>query len=225
MPKFSERLKQLRNEHKISQQDLADRIGMSKSSINMYERGEREPGLETLEALADYFNVDLDYLLGKSQNQKRDLFFDIFKSLNKQSSSNISEVITDNIYKIPVYESVSAGFGAHAEDYVIDFIPTIITNPYDVENTIGIRVIGNSMFPKIEDGDTIVVRKQESVDSGQVAVMLIDGDEGVVKQVFYDDNSVTLHSFNPEYMDRCFKGSELERLRVVGLVKQVIKQI
>lgn len=66
MSKFSDRLRELRNSKDISQQRLADEIHTSKSSINMYERGEREPGLEMLEAFADFFNVDLDYLLGKS---------------------------------------------------------------------------------------------------------------------------------------------------------------
>lgn len=66
MPKFYKRLKELRASHNISQAELAKFIDMSKSSVNMYERGEREPGLETLEAIADLFNVDMDYLLGKS---------------------------------------------------------------------------------------------------------------------------------------------------------------
>lgn len=66
MSKFSTRLKELRREHDVSMQKLASYIGMSKSSINMYERGDREPGLKTLEAIADFFNVDIDYLLGKN---------------------------------------------------------------------------------------------------------------------------------------------------------------
>lgn len=66
MPNFNKQLKMLRQEAGLSQQEFANRIGMSKSSVNMYERGEREPGIETLEAIADYFNVDMDYLLGKS---------------------------------------------------------------------------------------------------------------------------------------------------------------
>lgn len=72
MSKFSERLKLLRTEHGLSQQEFAKQLGnISKSSINMYERGEREPGLETLEAIADFFNVDMDYLLGKSDVPNR----------------------------------------------------------------------------------------------------------------------------------------------------------
>lgn len=66
MPSFSERFRYLRNQRRLSQQFLADQLGLSKSSVNMYERGEREPKIETLELIADYFNVDLDYLIGKS---------------------------------------------------------------------------------------------------------------------------------------------------------------
>lgn len=66
MPKFADRLRSLRNERDMSQMELAKALGLSKSSINMYERGEREPGLEMMEAIADFFNVDMDYLHGKS---------------------------------------------------------------------------------------------------------------------------------------------------------------
>lgn len=66
MSVFSSRLRQLRNDAGITQDELAKAIGVSKSSVNMYERGEREPGFETMEAIADYFNVDMDYLYGRS---------------------------------------------------------------------------------------------------------------------------------------------------------------
>ena len=70
MPNFSTRLKELRNKANLSQQELSKIIGISKSSINMYERGEREPGLETVGALADYFDVRTDYLLGKTDDTR-----------------------------------------------------------------------------------------------------------------------------------------------------------
>lgn len=73
MSKFSEKFKELRQSRNLSQQQLADYLHTSKSSVNMYERGEREPGLEMLEAIADYFNVDMDYLIGKSDIANRTL--------------------------------------------------------------------------------------------------------------------------------------------------------
>lgn len=76
MTMFAQRLKLLRKEASLSQQELANQLKcVSKSSINMYERGEREPGLETTEAIADYFNVDIDYLYGRTniKNKYADL--------------------------------------------------------------------------------------------------------------------------------------------------------
>lgn len=66
MSAFSERLKCLRTTAGLSQRELAQKIDVSKSSINMYERGEREPGFETLESIADLFRVDINYLLGRN---------------------------------------------------------------------------------------------------------------------------------------------------------------
>ena len=66
MAQFDRILKLLRTERSMSQQELADALGISKSSINMYERGERQPNFEVLESIADYFNVDIDYLLGRT---------------------------------------------------------------------------------------------------------------------------------------------------------------
>lgn len=69
MSSFNFRLKSLRQEFKLSQMELATQIGLSKSSINMYERGEREPGIETIKKFASFFNVDTDYLLGKTEQK------------------------------------------------------------------------------------------------------------------------------------------------------------
>ena len=74
MSRFHLRIRELRISRKLSQQELADALKMSKSSINMYERGEREPGLDLLEAIADFFNVDMDYLMGKSDNPQKYLY-------------------------------------------------------------------------------------------------------------------------------------------------------
>lgn len=63
---FKTRIRELRKVSHITQEQLATRIGVTKQAISQYERGIRQPEYETLEALADFFNVDLDYLLGRS---------------------------------------------------------------------------------------------------------------------------------------------------------------
>lgn len=90
MPKFCERLRILRTSKGLSQQDFAKQLGISKSSVNMYERGEREPSFEMLEIIADYFNVDMDYLLGKSDFTNKFQWLQIMNS--SQSATNVLKI-------------------------------------------------------------------------------------------------------------------------------------
>jgi transcriptional regulator with XRE-family HTH domain len=71
--KFNDRLRELRKGNGLTQDEFSKQSGLTRSAISMYERGEREPNFETLEKLADFFNVDMNYLLGKSDNRCRDV--------------------------------------------------------------------------------------------------------------------------------------------------------
>lgn len=134
-------------------------------------------------------------------------------------------VFTDQIRLIPVFESVSAGFGAYADDHVIDTIAVMIKSDYEAAETICIRVTGDSMSPVIEDGDLIQVHKVESVDSGDIAVVMLDDESGLVKKVVYGDDWIELVSLNPKYKTRRFEGEDALRLRVVGKVRRVIRDL
>jgi repressor LexA len=112
-----------------------------------------------------------------------------------------------------------------AIDMVVDYLPLYFTSRAEAEETICIIVRGDSMFPKIEDGDLIQVHKQSSVDSGQVGVVLIDGEEAFVKKVVYGETWIELHSFNPMYKTMRFNGADVQRIRVLGVVKKVIKEM
>lgn len=211
---LGEKIKLLREAAKLSQGELAEKTNTSKQNIYKYEKGiiTNIPS-DRIELIANALNTTPAYLMGWDDEE------------NKPEKSNIAYVIKDGIYNIPLYESVSAGFGATAQDCIIDYIPTVIRNPYEAKETIAIKVAGDSMYPKIEDGDTIVIHKQDSVDSGQIAVVLIDGEDAVVKKVKYDKSWVDLISINPEYKTRHFEKEEVNRLRVLGLVKQIIKTV
>lgn len=190
----------------VDRNRFCEDLGFKYSTVSEWLSAKKYPRIDSIEKMANYFGIVKSQLI------------------EKHEPFNISAVIPSNkIYQIPVFETVSAGFGAHAEENVIDYLPIVIENPYDVPDMLGIKVNGNSMYPKIEDGDIIIVRKQESVDSGDIAVVMIDGEEGVVKKVLYGDDWIELHSFNPEYMPRRFEGADVERLRVVGIVKGVMK--
>lgn len=92
MASFNERLKELRTSSELTIRELADFLGVSKSSIHMYERGEREPSIATLEAIADFFNVDMDYLLGKSDCKNRYLAALPFEPIQKASDPIVQKI-------------------------------------------------------------------------------------------------------------------------------------
>lgn len=210
---IGEKISMRRKELGLTLEQVGNFVGVGKSTVKKWETG----------YIANMRRDKISLLAKILQMQPTEFIDD---GDDASEPSNISEVIPNTkIYQIPVFESVSAGFGAYASDCVIDMLPMVIENPYDVPDTIAIKVTGDSMYPKIEDGDLIVVRKQESVDSGDVAVLLLDGDEGLVKKVVYGDTWIELHSFNPEYKTRRFDDEEVLRLRVVGKVLKVVKTL
>lgn len=205
---FGQRVAKIRKEKKMTQDELAKKIGYtSRSTISKIERDERDVPRPTVAVIAEALGVNPSALMGWEDEK------------TSTDTSNINYMIPNkNIHQIPVFETVSAGFGAYASNEVIDYIPVLINNPYDVKSTIAIKVKGDSMYPKIEDGDVIIVRKQTSVDSGDIAVLLLDNEEGLVKKVVYGKDWIELISINPEYKTRRFEKEEVLRLRVVGKV-------
>lgn len=190
----------------ISLQELSRRTGLNKSTLQRYETGQIDKlPLERAHLIAKGLETSVEYILGLD-------------------GGNIELADADMIYSVPVFDSVSAGFGCYADSRAVEYRPTFISNPSDAENYLWINVKGDSMSPKIEDGDRILVRRQDSVENGSVAVVMID-DEAVVKKIKYGKNWVELHSFNPYYPVRRFEKSELMHLRVVGLVKEVSKPL
>lgn len=207
--KIGDRIKKRREELNMTQDELAQAMGYkSRSSINKIEKGGNEPPQSKVVDFAKVLHTTPSYLMGWEDDKP-----------------NAAPLAENKIYQIPVFSSVSAGFGAYACSDIIDYMPLFIENSADVPDMLCIKVTGQSMFPKIEDGDIIIVRKQDSVDSGSIAVVLVDGEEGFVKKVVYDQETIELHSINPEYAPKIFKGEEVLRVRVVGLVKQVVKNV
>jgi len=205
-PEIFGRIRKQRIRLGISLQELSRRTGLNKSTLQRYETGQIDKlPLERAQLIAKGLETSVEYILGLD-------------------GGNIELTDADMIYSVPVFDSVSAGFGCYADSRAVEYRPTFISNPSDAENYLWINVKGDSMSPKIEDGDRILVRRQDSVENGSVAVVMID-DEAVVKKIKYGKNWVELHSFNPYYPVRRFEKGELMHLRVVGLVKEVSKPL
>lgn len=208
MSTIGDKILERRTALNMSQDELAQKVGYKdRSSIAKIESGERDIRQKKLIEFAKALDTTPQWLMGYEEK------------------TNISAVYKKNIRMVPVFESVSAGFGAYADDQILDYCPFIINSEKEAAETIAIRVSGDSMSPKIEDGDIIRVHKQDSVDSGSIAVVLLDGEEGLVKKVVYGDDWIELHSINPYYPVRRFEGEEVLRLRVVGLVKGSFREI
>ncbi len=212
MPKFNERLKSLRNDSGLSQKAFADELNISKSSINMYERGEREPSLEVLEAIADYFNVDMDFLLGKS-DVKNKLMLSFLSGQNNNASKGI---------KIPVLGYVRAGVPIEAVEEILDY-EEITESMARTGDFFALSIKGDSMEPKISEGDVVIVRKQEKVENGELAVVLVNGHDATVKKFYMNESGVTLISTNPAFEPFTFTKQEVVELpiRVIGKVVEL----
>jgi len=210
MATIGDRIKMRREELGITQEELAHKLGYkSRSSINKIELNSNNLTQSKIKKIADILNTTPSYIMGWDEEEDEGI------------------VVLDDVkfYRTPQFLSVSAGFGARAGSEVVGYTMLPYKSKAEADESMAIKVEGNSMFPKIEEGDWVVVRKQSSVDSGTVAVVMIDGEDGVVKKVTYGDDWIILHSFNPEYMDREFRGADVQRIRVLGKVTKVIKEM
>lgn len=192
---------------------VAKELNIPSGTVTWWKKG-KTPHKDTLVILANYFNVSIGYLLGYEQKEK-------VPSI--EETSNVSDIYQQNIRMIPIYENASAGFGALAVDYVIDYEAIYIPNITEARNTICIKVKGDSMFPKIEDGDIIQVHKQDTIESGSIGVVMIDED-AFVKKIVYGEDWLELHSINPMFKTVRYNGKDAEKVRVVGLVKRIFKE-
>ncbi len=210
MSKFSERFKLLRKERGLSQAALATELGFTKSSVNMYERGDREPGLESLETIADFFNVDMDYLLGKSDVQNRFLY--------TPASDAESAALPDNIlsmpatYTVPLLGTIACGEPILAAENIEDNVEV----PEHIHADFALRCKGDSMInARIHDGDIVYIRRQPAVNNGEIAAVLI-GDEATLKRVYVYEDHVVLQPENPAYEPLVYFKDAMQAVRILG---------
>lgn len=188
---FSENLKKLRISKSLTQEQLAQQLEISKSTVSMYENGNRMPDIETLELIADFFNVTLDSLTSNGTKSKG--------------------------VKIPVLGYVRAGVPFEAVEEILDY-EEISPQLAKTGEFFCLQIKGTSMEPKMSEGDVIVVRKQESVDDGDVAVVLVNGNDATVKKFYKTAKGVKLVANNPTFEPLFYTCDEVVNLpvRVIG---------
>ena len=125
---------------------------------------------------------------------------------------------------LPVLGIVKAGYNYLAEQNIVDYIEagSKIT---DTQNYFGLLVKGDSMAPSFDDGDYVIVRKTDGVfETGDVCVVLMNGDEGTIKKVIKTDVGIELHAFNPYYPVKKYTFEEMKDLKIT-ILGVVIRQI
>lgn len=195
---FGEQLKTLRKMNKLTQEQLAVILGLERSSIGKYEgKGNIMPSTEILNSIADYFHVSVDYLLGRGPSANKGI-------------------------RIPVLGRVAAGIPLEAIEDIIDYEEI----PQDIAATgefFGLQIKGDSMEPRIKDGDVVIVRRQSDIESDEVAVILINGHDATVKKVVKHQEGISLIPFNGSYSPQFFTWGEIESLpvEIVGKVVEL----
>lgn len=209
MKKYSNRVKELRLAKSLSQEQLAEKIGLTKQAISQYERGERSPSMDVLEALCDFFNVSSDYLLG----------FDTV-TLRFVGKNEIDKLESKSSVRIPVLGRVAAGVPIDAIEDILDWeeIPEAMAATGEF---FGLRIKGDSMQPRIAEGDVVIVRSQPDAESGDVVIVQVNGDTATCKRLMKHETGISLISFNPLYAPINFTNEEIESLPVVIIGKVV----
>lgn len=193
------RLKDLRKTKKMRQQDVAHDIGVTFQTYSNYETGRRSPDPDMLKKLADYFNVSVDYLLGRNENAPA----------------------TESKGKwINVYGNIAAGIPIEAIEDIIDQEEISAEMAHHGEY-IALRVKGSSMEPRIMDGDVVIIRLQPDVENGEIGAVFVNGNEVTLKQIKRDENGLWLVPLNPAHAPMFYTQKECAELPVRILGKMV----
>lgn len=212
---FGSVLRALRKQHRMTQADLARALGVAESAISMWELGRRNPDREMMEQIADYFNVDMDYLFGRSDVPNA-YQFQLADRIRNALSGGIR--LPDNIIPmpkmntIPLLGTIACGEPILAEENIEEHIDI----PEHIHADFALRCKGNSMIgARIHDGDIVYIRQQPTVDNGQIAAVLI-GEEATLKRVYLSPGTLVLQPENSAYQPMVYTGESLSEVRILG---------
>ncbi|WP_223812621.1 transcriptional repressor LexA [Geobacillus thermoleovorans] len=191
-----EKIKEFRLKRGMSQEELADLLQTTKQTVSRYEVGDRKANQDVLFKLSEIFKVSID---------------DFFPPKDKRSTFT----------EVPVVGKVSCGNGIIAYEEIESY-ETVPADWLDGGEYFFTRAKGDSMIgARIMDGDLLLIRRQNDVDNGEIAAVLID-DEIVLKRVYKTDGAIILQSENPAYRPIVVKPEDAKNVRIIGKLKKVV---
>lgn len=217
MVTVGDRIRQVRQEQDVTQQELADYIGVSKQAVYKYENNiVTNIPTDKVDAIAKRLKVSPAYLMGWEEQPQ------LKKNYTKETLK-LSDATPMNPQQVaPLLGTVRAGLPMYAEENIEGYIPIRQT---DGAKYFWLNIRGDSMNAAgMDDGDQILVREQPEVENGQLAVVLVNGNEATVKYFRREGDLVVLtpKSFNPTHQPQIYDLKKI-LVRVAGLVVECRK--
>lgn len=199
---ISKKIRQLRSEQGWTQKQLSEKLHVGKTTVSNYETGYSEPDLEMLNKMAKLFDVSVDCLLGNNR-----------------------PIESQDYITINVYGSIPAGIPIEAIEDISD-TEDLSLKEYDKNKTyLGLKVDGDSMYPKYLNGDTVIIEKTPDCESGTDAAVYVNGYEATLKTVIKNENgTITLMPINTSYSPTTY-GPGDDPVRILGIVKEIRRKI
>lgn len=207
-------LKRLREERRISQAELAQAIGVHPSAVAMYETGKTKPRYDNLQKIADYFGVSVGVITGDGPKYT--------KIPSDYVGYNAPNSNANSATRIPVLGRVQAGVPLTAVQEVLGW------EEIDSDMTMrgeyfALQLQGDSMAPRMLEGDVVIVRQQDHAETGDVAIVLVDGGEATCKEIKKTAEGIWLIGWNPAFRPIFYSNEEIDNLpiRIVGVVAEL----
>ena len=183
-----------------TQKSLADTLFVNQTAVSQWERGATMPSSTILMKMCEMYGVSMDYLLGRDE-------------LAPSSKKGIL---------VPVLGNVAAGIPIEAVEDIVDY-EEIDQATASTGEFFGLRLKGASMEPRMRDGDVVIVRKQDTAETGDIVVVLINGDSATVKRIKKEPTGITLIPNNPAYDPMYYSSHDIETLpvRILGKVVEL----
>lgn len=201
------KIKEFRTRKNIGQEELAEFLNTTSQTISRYELGQRKTNNDILFDLAEYFNVSIN---------------DFFPPT---TFDNGELVELDDTVQIPVLGTIKAGIPIEAQEEILEYIEIPKRWTLGGKKFYGLKISGDSMFPKYQEGDIVIFEQNEDRDAfnGKDCAVMVNGYDATFKKVLLNENGITLIPYNTaKYEMMIYSKQEIEDLpiRIIGIARE-----
>lgn len=216
-----ERIEELCKEKGISRRRMEEESGLSIGTTSRW-KNEFKPSQKSLKRVSDYFNVSIAYITGESEfRSEQDAVMGRWSAQYEKDARNELGKIEAGI-RIPVLGEVPCGIPLEAIELIdVDDWEEISEKLARTGKFFGLKSKGDSMSPRIQEGDVLIVRQQPDAESGDVVIAKINGSNACCKKLLKTDDGIVLQSFNPMYEPMFFSNEDIKKKPVLIIGKVI----